>query len=274
MHLLSARAVYGIREVYSDFEAKMYPNATLLVSKGNLRGIPGHRRDGNFDLLTSGEKKLVCEIPLSQPGFLMMVLIVWTLTCLSELRKLLEASYKIIWATKTVPSMSHSCKPMRSVPTAIAHEHQFRDVGNDVYVIGLTVRVKLLIFLVVLLPRGAVTLALLLLGCRWLTATPSLGELLLNVVALEFVLLLKDTIYGAMVTAHGKFETARTFLEPAQSRGDPSSFGADVLRTALWTVASVSWVVLYVYHWQGVLPSYRWDVQDLCRAFLDPLSEG
>jgi len=96
---------------------------------------------------------------------------------------------------------------------------------------------------------------------------------LLNLVALEFVLLLKDTIYGAMVSARGKFETAQTFIEPAQSRDDPSSYSADILRTVLWTVASVSWVVLYVYHWQGVLPSYRWDVQDLCRAFLDPLSE-
>merc|ERR1712100_625644 len=90
-------------------------------------------------------------------------------------------------------------------------------------------------------------------------ATCGFGELLLNAVALEFVLNLSETIYHAFLPYRKKMLVNGTYL-PNSSIG-----GATGLIAA---IACVAWSCLYVFVLQSVLPDYKWDLHSVCQPYL------
>merc|ERR1719223_1783633 len=68
----------------------------------------------------------------------------------------------------------------------------------------LTMCVKALLSLLIFMPRIVINCILLWLGCRWLLATTSFSDLLLNAVALTFVLDLGQIFYHAAVPERNK----------------------------------------------------------------------
>merc|ERR1719215_639294 len=73
-----------------------------------------------------------------------------------------------------------------------------RMTGKKV-VVRVTTCTKVFMVVVVQIPVLAMTLFLLWIGCRWLIATLGFGTILLNAVALEFVLNLDEIFYRAVV---------------------------------------------------------------------------
>ncbi|CAE7515578.1 tpiA [Symbiodinium microadriaticum] len=57
---------------------------------------------------------------------------------------------------------------------------------------------------VCVLPRMIIACALCVMGCRWLTATDNLQEILVNGVALEFVISLESILYAVVVSGRNK----------------------------------------------------------------------
>merc|ERR1719343_1737994 len=82
--------------------------------------------------------------------------------------------------------------------------------GDDYLIDALTVYMKGVIVFLVLLPRLLITLVLTWLGCRWLLATTNFADLILNAVALEFILLMKDALYGTLMTRKNKADVTTT----------------------------------------------------------------
>merc|ERR1719352_770167 len=80
-------------------------------------------------------------------------------------------------------------------------------------VVGLTVAMKVALLGFVQCPRIIMNSFLLWLGARWLTATLGFGDLLLNALALEFILNLAGLLYQAMVPHNGKVMTQRTYIK-------------------------------------------------------------
>merc|ERR1712190_387168 len=78
--------------------------------------------------------------------------------------------------------------------------------ANTVVLRGLTMPFKAMLFFTIFLPRILIDLVLLWLGCRWLAATASFSDVLLNAIALEFILLLKDLVYNAVVPRRNQWE--------------------------------------------------------------------
>merc|ERR1719284_1191152 len=139
---------------------------------------------------------------------------------------------------------------------------QARDADGDgvaeKVVNGLTWAVKGTILVLVLLPRFVITCALLWLGCRWLAATNDFSDLVLNAVAFEFLLMLKELLYHTLVPARNKRDLKNTFIRPP-SRLEPAGYWA-FLNTFSLALVAAAWVLYYVYGFQTVLPEYRWDV--------------
>merc|ERR1719195_984998 len=132
-------------------------------------------------------------------------------------------------------------------------------------VVGLTRPLKAFIA-VVFLVRQATTAVLLWLGCRWLAATPNFSDILLNAVALEFILMLKELLYNSMVSLRSRRETTSTLILPVENA---AAFRFSVqARQSMWGIAALAWVVIYITWFQRVLPLYNWDVHEVCRSWI------
>merc|ERR1712232_914320 len=66
-------------------------------------------------------------------------------------------------------------------------------------IVALTRSSRWLIYILVCLPKFIISIAMLCLGCRYLSATANFENLVMNTVALEFVLTVDETVYAACV---------------------------------------------------------------------------
>lgn len=251
--LVTQAYVHTIRLAYSDYEAWMYENHTRLTVNGFDRGIPGYFNGERFkDLPEHVDKDLICKVPLSRPGFFAAVLSIWAFTVVNDIRKIQFHMDLMLIRTDTVESADSILQS---------------DYGNKtVTLMGLTRSFKAMLFFSFFLPRIIIDLYLLWIGSRWLTATASFSDLLLNAMGLEFILLLKDLVYHAVVPARDKFET-RTFLVPSKQR--QKATWCSYLGAFLWLLAVLVWVLVYVYKLQEVLPDYQFDIAGVCSQYLE-----
>ena len=113
---------------------------------------------------------------------------------------------------------------------------------------GLIAPLKILLAVLCLFPQIATCITLNVLGCRWLIATNRLNALLLNALALEFVLMLPELLYKTMATKRSIHITQSTFVMDAEL-GDISVEG--VFGSVSWFLASAVWAYLYIYHIQA-----------------------
>jgi hypothetical protein len=255
--LMTSKAVNSIRHVYSLYEKAMYPNHTTIVFRGGVgyhRGVDGFLVSANFDLLSDDDKEQICEIPLSEPYFLFAVLLIWTMTCMEQIRSTEIRFRSMIWETKTVTKMSEGVRGDED--------------SKKQLITGLTRLVKAMLVVTVFFPQVLITCVLLWLGCRWLCATNDLGELLLNAVALEFILQLKDLIYNVLVPVRAKMEVQNTFIDNTRDPKYVASSFASFFLDYLWGLGSVLFTAMYMCFFQNVLPNYNWDIRDMCDVFL------
>lgn len=263
-HLVTPEVITNLRKYYDKYEWHMYGQNVshfVLASDGKRRGLPEFFRPELFATLDIKTKKEVCHVPFSQPKFFMVVLFVWTLTALGEFRKTWHMFRALILHTPTVETFEETLKD------AVLEDE--RKV-NEKILIGITRPMKVFITSIVLLPRTALTSVLLWLGSRWLAGTTDFGDLIMNTVALEFILLLQNLLFMAAVPARNKRDLRHIEVLPPTDQEVP---GLGVFTGSFaWLLAGVAWVVLYTYRFQRVLPDYNWDVRDVCSTWLNPPS--
>jgi len=137
--------------------------------------------------------------------------------------------------------------------------------GNKV-IHQLTLKVKAVFCLIIFVPRTIINGYLLWLGCRWLMATANFDNLVLNSVALAFILDLSQIFYAAMVPVRSKHDLSVSRMLPLQ---DKSAVGyRQMLFVAFVNGASLLWTAFYMVYFQAVLPDYRWDVRKPCMGYL------
>ncbi|CAE7222012.1 unnamed protein product [Symbiodinium natans] len=218
-----------------------------LTPNGFPRGLDKQYFDpSNFGRLTGEEKDLACNIPFSQMQILVPILFIWTLTIVADLRRCGDLFVRLILATPTITSMKDSV---------------VEGDGECEIIVGLTKEVKAMLLSTCMIPRWVIDVYLLWLGCRWLSATPNFGDLLLNSVALEFIVLLKDTLFIGVVPDRNKRATQNTLIQPWQKR-EPANYRV-FLSAFVLVLVSFSWVYYYIYRFQAVLPDYKWDVHEV-----------
>jgi hypothetical protein len=256
-HLVTSVSTHEARETYDKYEVAMYGNKTghlTTTVNGYHRGVAGHFNIANFATLDDDLKDSTCQMPLSQPTFFVGVILIWTLVCVADMRRVANLAGALIIRTPTISDMS---KATEDTP----------ETGDEaVVVIGLTVTVKAIIAVFILLPRLIVAGILLWLGCRWLCGTMGFSDVLQNAVTLEFILILKEIFYNTMAPHHNKIETRNTLILPNASKSAPNA--PVFLGAFAWGFISIIWVLLYVEFLQQVLPEYNWDIHDACQQYL------
>mmetsp|Transcript_77977 Transcript_77977/g.172814 ORF Transcript_77977/g.172814 Transcript_77977/m.172814 type:complete len:377 (-) Transcript_77977:99-1229(-) len=257
---VSASAVHDIRIAYDAYEMHMY-NVTFLSENGKHRGVEGTFNEDAFDTLSFHMQTAVCQIPMSQPNFFFLILCIWSLTCLAEIKKSVDLFQSLILQPEHCESMVDSM--------CWSNEYE----SGDLIVARLTRRLKMLIMMLVIIPRLCITGYLLWVGCRWLLATNNFSDLILNAVALEFILVLKELIYRSLMTLRNKLDLGRTKVLPRYPK-EQATVQA-FTRTIVYGLLAVLWVVIYmgiphVFNgFQTVLPDYKWDVNEACESWRD-----
>lgn len=263
---VTPQAVATIRSAYDDYELKMCGGVekhTTLTVNGKHRCKPEFFKPDIFPGLDDDLKTDVCNIPFSQLKFFKLVMLIWSLTCIGQIKTCIESFMTLMIATPTSDSMVDAL--------VLTGEEEYEADGMPEKVIQcLTLPMKLLIFFTVLLPWFCITWVLLALGSRWLTATNDFGDLILNAVGLEFILLLKDLVYVTLVAERNKRELRNTLVVPI-TKQEPAGFWVFMGGFA-WAVVAMIWVYLYIFHLQAVLPEYKWDVHGVCTKWLHSLT--
>lgn len=253
--LVTPHDVQRARQVYGLFEDTMYTDAggkphVFYTVNGYARGYNGYFNKTNFAKLSPEEKESICRVPLSQPYFLFGVLFIWTLTVLHHMRQSINLFIRIM-NLETLPHMDKAVK--------------VNALGQD-EVVGLTCLMKITLVTCVQCPRVCMNSFLLWLGARWLTATLGFGDLLLNALALEFILNLSGLLYDAMVPYNGKLLVQRTLiphLHNKEMENCCNMFGM----FSVGVIATV-FCIVYMLYLQAVLPEYKWDIHLVCKGYL------
>jgi hypothetical protein len=146
------------------------------------------------------------------------------------------------------------------------------ETGSKEYLIAsLPIWMKVTIMVEVVIPRAVITLRVLYLGSRWLLATVNFGELVLNAVALEFVLLIRTLLFVAFTSDRSKIDLQRTKIQHKDRTHSTNLLS--FVGPAFFGLASMAWVALYMgipmFHqgWQSTLPDYKWDVREICQQW-------
>jgi len=342
--LVTPQAVTTIRTAYDEFELKMcggVENHTTLTVNGKHRCKPQYFQPDIFMGLDDELKADVCNIPFSQLRFFKLVLLIWSLTCIGQIKMCIETFVTLMAATPSCESMVNAVQPIEEAerdhfsrqnslvgfgpgdaqdevrkqeepsppieeqgpsqlarfqgwfnlmgdaggprppeeqeppevpPVQQAPRFKFEkpEPGPERVITALTVPMKAVIFGTVLLPWFMITCNLLAQGSRWLTATNDFGELILNAVGLEFVLLLKDLVYHTIVAERNKRELRNTLVHPIVKK-EPAGYLV-FMGGFIWGAMAVLWVYLYIFHLQTVLPEYKWDVHASCTRWLKSLT--
>jgi len=269
--------VEEIRNVYDQFEFHMYgsdESHTYLTVNGKHRGTDDkYFKPELFESLPDEVKSQVCRISISHPKFFMIVILIWTLTCLGDMKANIDMMWSLVYSTPTIPAMDRAIAWEGYIEKDATQERQelmarrLQEIhNNERLVIGLSWPVKAYLVVFISLPRLLISLCLLWLGSRWLLSTIGFDDIILNAVALEFVLLLKDLLYKTVVPLRNKMDVQYTLILPTDTQLEPGFIS--FLGSFIWFAVAVCWTIFYCTRLQMVLPGYRWDVREVCQAYM------
>lgn len=231
-------SITRVQWLYKDFHEKVFDEDRNLVES----------------LWTIYENKdELCQIGMTNHTFFIAILFLWTMNQMKELRDAARFIGNLI-AIKRVDSARDM---IRGTPRAI---------------VGLTTPVRVSCIVFVLVPKIVICLRLLLLGMRWLSATTSFESLVMNTVAMEFVVQIDETLYAAIMPTSYRMQVVQLnfFIE-----GTPKTEGqarreewAGYQKSMLYLSCATALVFFFASSLQDVLPDCIDDVKDVCNQYL------
>lgn len=202
----------------------------------------------------------VCGITMWNKSFYYAILFLWALTNLQEFRNI-DRLVRQIW-------FMPSCKTGTEM---LLFTEQFGTFGGECRIMALTRVVRFFILIGVCLPRIVIAVWLLLIGWRWLSATHSFEDMVLNSLALEFIIHIDELLYHSVLplAARNLVERTKFFNEE-----EPKSFTVverdtqvGIIRTFIWLTLVIVFMVIYGQLIQDVLPPDLSLIQTACTKY-------
>jgi len=165
---ITAPAVLAVRELYQSFHEHAFEDGVF-------------SQDLWDDFHHSDE---LCQMPLSQPMFFLCILSIWTATCWVDLLD----SFHFFYLWYAMPALQEQGR-MTEVEL----------VDENIVLKGATRGAKACAIGMIMVPKILIACLLWWLGARWLVATTSFQDLLLNAVALAFITELDELIYMSLM---------------------------------------------------------------------------
>ncbi|CAE8649769.1 unnamed protein product [Polarella glacialis] len=222
-------------------------------------------QDGVFvdDLWDSYEKKdQVCSIIMLNKTFYYSMMLLWVLTQMQEIRGV-ERLMRMISNLRGCNKNSEMLHFSESGSFAM---------GGKCHIKAMTIPARVCVYTLVCLPRIAIACYLLVLGCRWLAASDDFGEMILNSLALSFVIGIDELIYDSILPVATRKQVEETMFffeegpEPKTLRQVEASEWSGYKRSLIAVVASVCFLFAYGEYFQSVLPPNLGHLNQVCRA--------
>lgn len=215
--------------------------------------------DGSFNLPVwhkwKGPYMALCNLAVSKESFTFAILFIWTGRMLGEVRSI-ERLIRDIWHIKAMDSGSDMVKDVLGDDGEVAETH----------IVGLTRCVRLALYMFVVIPKLLIAAILMFIGCRWLCATESFSDLILNALALEFVIGVDELVYDNFAPQAMKEWLEMTSICHYKGRAKTKEGQVIVgyLRSMMYLALSLIWAWCYLKYIQQVIPGFQNDIQPHC----------
>eukprot|EP00927_Polykrikos_kofoidii_P044491 TRINITY_DN3843_c0_g1_i1.p1 TRINITY_DN3843_c0_g1~~TRINITY_DN3843_c0_g1_i1.p1 ORF type:complete len:396 (+),score=77.21 TRINITY_DN3843_c0_g1_i1:135-1322(+) len=191
------------------------------------------------------EKVVLCQFPLVSPLFFLIIMLIWTMFLGHELKQ----------------TVFFACQVAR-LPRHAENHILVRHMDDVVVVTRMSGSLKTCIIVTVFMPKFAIAVTLWLQGAQWLTATSGFENLVLNALALTFICDLDELIFRACVSEATKVGLAKIKL-PLPAFSDQPNFSGPI-ESVLTVGCCIGLTILYIFYYQAIFPSYRWDLPFFC----------
>jgi len=201
------------------------------------------------------DKADLCDIAMTNYVFYVTVLFLWTISCLQEFRG----------AQRLVVNISN-------IPLVESGEDVFLDEpdSDKQSIVAITRPVRWTLYLAVCLPKIIISFMLLRLGLRWLSATRSFEDMVMNAIAMTFVIQIDELLYHFAIPAPYCKQVAETSIF-ITSEGVPAATleWKAYQRSIMYVVVALVLVIVYADFIQDVLPSTVYEAHSICRTFME-----
>jgi len=237
------------------------------VSEVQLRYKDFHENvfleDGSFqpDLWENYEgKDELCEIAMTNRAFYWATLFLWIVVMLKEFR----TSQDLFSNVSKVPGCESPADML---------ETQEENGETVSFIVKVTPAVRAGLYILVCVPKFVICFALLWLGCSWLSATTAFEDLVLNAVAMGFVTNIDTDLYDVLIPEPYKQEVADINFKLVGPKGDAAMLRRDGLmkgfqRSTMFLIGAVTYLLVYTFYLQNVLPSNIDDIKYHCAPYL------
>lgn len=257
-------SVHSVQHVYARFHAEFFsPDGVFLPEVW-------HSKDTQEDQLYKDE---LCHMVFSKFTFLYLVLMLWVMIMVIEFR----TNAKLLKDLWDVPHCPNEHPEQMIKGTGGGFDETEAD-DDALFVQGLTPCVRATIVIAIVLPKFIIGTTLMMMGMIWLSATESFSELILNSLALEFVINIDDHLFNALLPESYREDMERVKMQiPKKKLTLEESVQEDwsFWKTSTFFLISIpSFVYVYLQYAQfvpilGVLPFFKNDIQQACGAYLE-----
>jgi hypothetical protein len=237
-------SVMAIRGQYQEFEDSAFDDGVFKVSL--------------FEDMAEDEKVSLCQFPLSQPEFFMVILVMWTAYAAIDITETVELCLNWL-SIKT-------CTGRHALTNLDAAETEEAGSEGSIVLQGASKTLKAVALILILLPKLMIAIVLWWIGARWLTSTTSFEDLIMNAVALAFITDLDEIVFEALVPKDAKRSVEKHSIEvpPSGDRNTRLTRNLYVYLFKAFCIITIPCVYMRV---QRVLPGYKFDVAGACEAW-------
>jgi len=244
--LLTMPSLLGAQDIYKEFRK------TAFVDSEHTADISVMSADSQAEL---------CGLALSQMLFVRIILFLWVTNNVMELRDTLQ---------KMVGAISLPILP-EGLDTRLMKRNLDTSQRDD-NIICLNLKGKVGLITLVFMPKMIIATVLMFTGCVWLMAAANIGDLILNSLALAFVVKV-DELLAEVFFPRNFLEMVSdlAFVLPARGASDKD----DAMQERAWefimcaiTMAFTFIFVEVMIFFQPVIPEYAYDVHAACMDYL------
>ncbi|CAK8990436.1 unnamed protein product [Durusdinium trenchii] len=247
-HYIVQNAVHDAQENYAQFHREVFSEDGEFVQE-------------KWDNWNNGPYMELCNMAVSKLSFSAGIVFLWCARMLNEVRD----SWQLAHDMFSIENLPAEAKP---------HEMLYEvldDSGETlrVEIVAVSWQARFIVSILVLLPKIVVATLLTYIGCRWLAATQSFGDLILNALALEFVIGIDDLMHEAFTPLDVRqFIELTKFAHIPKDKsaldGQTDETSAEVIRSMLLVVGLLVWAFVYLNYFQQVLPNFPHDIREHC----------